>query len=148
MTDQSTLKSAVEAYAAFYDSLAPDSVDKLETLCAPEVRFRDPFNDVTGIAAYKAILTRMFEDVAAPRFKTVDWALSERVAYLRWDFSFSTRRDRKQWDIEGVTEVHFDDAGRVIAHLDHWDSGRQFYGRLPGLRYLIGLVRNRLAVTR
>jgi hypothetical protein len=137
----------VKAYAAFYDNLAPDNVVRLEQLCAPDVRFRDPFNDVTGISAYRAILDRMFADVSAPRFETTDWALSGQTAYLRWDFTFSTRKGRTPWHIEGVTELHLDEHGRVTAHLDHWDSGSQFYGRLPVLRLLISLIRNRLALS-
>ena len=146
MTGESGLEAAVAAYVAFYEGLTPDSLGRLDELCAPAVRFRDPFNDVTGVAAYRAILARMFEDVAEPRFVVIDRALSGRVAYLRWDFSFTPRKGGAPWHIEGMTEVHFDDKDRVAAHLDHWDSGSQFYGRLPLLRHLIGLIRKRLSV--
>ena len=146
MTGDSSLEAAVAAYVDFYEGLTPDSLGQLETLCAPEVRFRDPFNDVTGVAAYRAILARMFEDVAAPRFAVIDRAVSDRVAYLRWDFSFTPLKGGAPWHIEGMTELHFDEQDRVIAHLDHWDSGSQFYGRLPVLRHAIGFIRKRLAV--
>ncbi len=146
MTRDTGLEAAVAAYVAFYEGMTPDSLGRLEALCAPSVRFRDPFNDVTGVAAYRAILARMFEDVAAPRFEVVDRALSGRVAYLRWDFSFTPLKGGAPWHIEGMTELHFDDQARVAAHLDHWDSGSQFYGRLPLLRHAIALVRKRLSV--
>ncbi len=146
MTGDSGLEAAVAAYVAFYEGLTPESLGRLDELCSPTVRFRDPFNDVTGVAAYRGILARMFEDVAEPRFEVIDRALSGRVAYLRWDFSFTPRKGGAPWHIEGMTEVHFDDRDRVAAHLDHWDSGSQFYGRLPLLRHLIGLIRKRLAV--
>ena len=146
MTEDPGLEAAVAAYIAFYEGLTPQSVSRLDQLCAPQVRFRDPFNDVTGVAAYRAILSRMFEDVSAPRFKVIDWALSGQVAYLRWDFAFTRRTGGAPWRIEGMSEVHFDDRGRVAAPLDHWDSGSQFYARLPILRSLIGLVRKRLSV--
>ena len=147
MTEETGLEAAVAAYIAFYEELTPDSLEKLERLCAPTVRFRDPFNDVTGVAGYRAILAQMFEDVAEPRFKVIDWALSGRVAYLRWDFSFRRRHGGAPWHIEGMSEVHFDQQGLIAAHLDHWDSGTQFYGRLPVLRHVIAKIRKRLAVT-
>ncbi len=78
----------------------------------------------------------------------IDRAVSGRVAYLRWDFSFVPRRGGAPWRIEGMSEVHFDAEGRVTAHLDHWDSGSQFYGRLPVLRHVIALIRRRLSVGR
>ncbi len=146
MTLDRGLEAAVASYVAFYESLTPDSLDRLDALCAPQVRFRDPFNDVTGVEAYRAILARMFEDVAAPRFEVVDRALSGRIAYLRWDFSFTPLKGGPPWHIEGMTELHFDEQDLVAAHLDHWDSGSQFYGRLPVLRHAIGFIRKRLAV--
>jgi len=146
MTEAPDLESAVTAYVSFYESLTPESVGQLDELCAPDVRFRDPFNDVTGIAAYRAILAGMFEHLSAPNFEVGDRALSGRVAYLRWTFTFTPKKGGVPWRIEGMSEVHFDQRGRVAVHLDHWDSGSQFYGRLPLLRSLIGFVRRRLAV--
>ena len=146
MTGHDGLEAALAAYVDFYEDMTPDCLGRLEQLCAPDVRFRDPFNDVTGVAAYRAILTRMFEDVAVPQFNVLDRAMSGRIAYLRWDFSFEPLKGGAPWHIEGMTELHFDDHDRVRAHLDHWDSGTQFYGRLPLLRQLIGFVRRRLAV--
>ena len=146
MTRVPDLDEAVAAYVSFYNSLTPESLGHLDDLCAPEVRFRDPFNDVTGIAAYRAILAGMFGHVSAPSFEVSDWALSERVAYLRWTFTFTPKKGGAPWRIDGMSEVHFDQLGRVVIHLDHWDSGSQFYARLPLLRTLIGFVRKRLAV--
>lgn len=146
MNNAPDLDAAIAAYVAFYEGLTPESLDQLESLCAPEVWFRDPFNDVTGVAAYRAILTRMFEDVSAPRFEVRDWAVSGRVAYLRWDFTFIPRSAGPLWRIEGMSEVHVDAQGRIVAHVDYWDSGAQFYGRLPLLRHVIGFIRKRLSV--
>ncbi len=145
MTSETSLEAAVAAYIAFYEGLTPDSLSGLDALCAQNVRFRDPFNDVTGVDAYRAVLAQMFEDATAPRFTVLDRALSGRVAYMRWDFTFRPRRSRAPWQIEGMSEVHFDERGRVTAHLDHWDSGGQFYGRLPILRHVIGFIRGRLS---
>ncbi len=145
MTKTASLDTAVAAYVAFYEALSPESLDRLDTLCTTDVRFRDPFNDVRGVASYRAILARMFEDVSAPRFQVRDWARTNQIAYLRWDFTFRSRNGTS-WHIEGVSEVHFDEEGLVAAHLDHWDSGVQFFGRLPLLGSLIRLVRKRLAL--
>ena len=146
MTDETGLEAAVAAYIAFYEELTPDSLQKLDRLCAPTIRFRDPFNEVTGVPSYRAILAQMFQDVDEPRFTVIDWALSGRVAYLRWDFTFKRRQRGAPWHLEGMSEVHFDQQALVTAHLDHWDSGAQFYGRLPVLRHVIAKIRKRLSV--
>ncbi len=135
-----TPEDAATAYVAFYERLTPESIGELHALCTPEVRFRDPFNDVVGIAAYEAVLAKMFRDVSEPRFRVTDRAFSDRVCYLRWRFRYAP-----DGSIEGMSEVHFDLFGKVTAHIDHWDSGSQFYATLPILGALIRLVKRRLA---
>ena len=136
------MRSAVDAYVAFYETLTPQTLDRLEDLCAPEVRFRDPFNDAIGVPAVRAIFEKMFDDVAEPRFEVTDRAISGRTCYLRWVFTFATNRRQR---IDGVSEVHFDETGRVVAHIDHWDAGAQIYERVPGLGLLIRIVKRRLS---
>lgn len=136
-----TAAEAARRYAAFYESLTPDSLARLAELCAPEVRFRDPFNDVTGVAAYRRVLERMFADVSAPRFVVEDRVLSGSVCYLRWTFAFRARG--RSLSIAGMSEVRFDADGRVTCHLDYWDPS-PVYDLVPMLRGLLRLVRARL----
>ena len=141
-----SLHDAFDRYAVFFEGLSPETVGELPALCAPDVRFRDPFNDVTGIAPFRKVLDKMFEDTVTPRFKIIDRAVSGNVCYLRWDFTFrSPGRRGQEWHIVGMSEVHFDDAGRVTAHLDHWDSGAQLYERLPIVGAVVRAVRRKLA---
>ena len=130
------------AYAAFFETLTVESLSGLDALCAPDVRFRDPFHDVAGLAQFRAILRRMLEDVRDARFEILDCACAGRVCYLRWTFSFAGRRGRQQ--IPGVSEVHFDSNAKVKAHVDHWD-GAAIYELVPVLGTAIRAVRKRIA---
>lgn len=140
------LDTAIRAYVAFFEGLTPASLDRLETLCTSDVRFRDPFNEVQGVAALRKVFEKMFEDVREPRFLVTDRAVSGQVCYLRWEFAFRPARGGAPRRILGMSEVHFDETGRVTAHLDHWDSGGQIYARLPLLGPVIRWVRRRLSV--
>lgn len=131
-------------YAAFFETLTPTSLPDLAKLCTSDVRFRDPFNDVAGIEAFQGILAGMFRNLENPRFTVDDWALSGRTAYLRWTFTCRPPRARAPWTIVGMSEVHFDEAGMVTAHIDHWDAGEQVYARLPLVGALIRAIRRRL----
>lgn len=134
------------AYAAYFERIAPDNLGELRELCALDVRFRDPFNDVRGQDQIVRIFSKMFEDVADPKFEVVDNAVSGSNSYLRWVFHFKTRKSGKEFSIDGMTEVHFDRAGLVTAHLDHWDAASQLYERVPLLGGVLRLVRKRLAL--
>ncbi|NQW11163.1 MAG: nuclear transport factor 2 family protein [Alphaproteobacteria bacterium] len=144
-----TAHEALDAYAAFFEGLSPASLPRLDALCTPEVRFRDPFNDVRGVAQFRAVLAKMFHDVAEPRFEVTDRAISSRACYLRWTFTFrgagSHEGPRR---IEGVSEIHLNAAGKVIAHIDHWDAGAQIYEQIPVLGSLVRMVKRRLSAAR
>jgi len=138
--------AAARRWGAFFESLTPESLTEIETLCRPDVRFKDPFNDVTGTANLRRIFDHMFETTVNPRFTVIDTAVSGRTAYLRWRFDFTPKGRSGPWTIDGMSEVTFDEAGLVAAHIDHWDSGEQFYARLPILGTLVRLVRRKLSV--
>lgn len=141
----SDLRAAVAAYAAFFEALTPETVPKLRDLCAADVRFRDPFNDVTGVATLEAIFNDMFRLLIEPRFVVSDWALGGDTAYLRWTMTFRRAPGGQLLTIEGVSEVHFDPTGRVIAHIDHWDAAGQLYERLPLIGAVSRWIRRRLS---
>jgi steroid delta-isomerase len=132
----------IEPYARYYETLSRASVASLRDIAVPGMRFVDPFNDVTGIERVIAVLDAMLDDLTDPRFVITDRARSGQVWYLRW--RFTARLKRRPWNVEGMSEIHYDDQGRVTGHFDHWNSGSQFYARLPVLGWLIGLVRRRL----
>jgi steroid delta-isomerase len=134
-------------YIRYYETLSRASVGTLRGLAAPDMRFTDPFHDLTGVERIVGMLERMFDALDEPRFAVTDRALSGAIWYLRWQFSARPRGRSAPWIIEGMTEVHYDPQGRVVAHLDHWDSGAQFYARLPVLGWLIGLIRRRVGAS-
>ena len=140
------VQAALDAYVAFFENLSPESLPHLEALCALEVRFRDPFNDVRGVAPFCAVLTKMFEDVAEPRFEVTHRAVSGRTAYLRWIFTYRVAGSRAApRRIDGVSEIHLNADGKVTVHIDHWDAGAQVYEQVPLLGSLVRMVKRRLS---
>ena len=134
------------AYAAYFESVSPDNLEELRTLCAPDVRFRDPFNDVRGQDQIIRIFAKMYEDVAEPTFEVLDSAVSGSNSYIRWIFRFKNKKNGRTFSVDGMTEVHFDETGRVTAHLDHWDVASQLYEHLPVLGFVLRMIRRRLAL--
>lgn len=143
MTD---ISSKAAAYAAYFERVSLDNLNELRDLCVPDVRFRDPFNDVRGHDQIVRVFAKMYEDVAEPTFEVIDNAVSGSNSYIRWVFRFKNKKNGAPFSIDGMTEVHFDDAGRVTAHLDHWDVASQLYERVPVLGTVLRAIRRRLAL--
>ena len=130
----------VIAYASAFGALTPDSIDDLLDLLAEDVRFVDPFNDVTGKAGFRAIFVHMFATCEAPRFHIIDIASGDpqktaeaerQHAYLRWRMLGRLARwPRTNLDLEGMSEIHIEE-NKIVAHVDHWDSASQLLVRLP-----------------
>jgi len=134
--------AALAGYARFYETLTRERLRDLRGLVTADVGFKDPFNDVRGPDAMIRVMEGMFER-GTPRFEVLDRAVSDRAGYLLWRYT-SERNGRPPWVIEGMSELRFDDDGRVIEHVDHWDAAEQVYERLPVIGALVRWVKRRL----
>jgi steroid Delta-isomerase len=137
-----TPEAAAERYVDFLEAMTPADLDRLDEICAAGVKFRDPFNDVTGVAAYRRVLSKMFADVGQPGFVVSGQALAGDRLLLRWHFAARGPGGRPL-EFEGMSDICFDAAGRVVSHSDFWDAG-QVYDKVPLLGSLVRLVRRRL----
>lgn len=138
---------AARIYAKAFEAITPGSLEALGSLCADTVRFKDPFNDVTGREAFARVFQHMFKTVDQPRFTVSHISTVDDTAFLRWRFSFKPKGSQETWVIEGMSEVRFDAHGRVCLHWDHWDAAEQFYERLPVLGSVLRLIKRRLAAS-
>jgi limonene-1,2-epoxide hydrolase len=133
----------IEPYIRFWETISPAALDHLDRTFAPDIRFRDPFNDISGTAALRAVLEPMFRHLEDPRFAVSRAAdAGDNVWLLRWDFTCRFRR--RDWRLPGMSEVVLSQDGRAAVHIDHWDSGTYFYGQLPLLGGIIGFIRRRV----
>jgi ketosteroid isomerase-like protein len=139
------IRPHVRNYIAVFEQLTPGRIDELLSLCAEDMRFVDPFNDVRGRRRVRRVFEKMFEDAGDVHVHVRDWAVSGTTAYLRWSFAFRPRSSGKLWTIEGMSELHFDEAGVLRAHIDHWDAAGQLYEKLPYVGWLLRKIRGRLA---
>lgn len=129
----------------FYETLTPQSLGALGDVYAPQARFRDPFNDVTGTAVVAQVFRHMFEQVGEPRFEVVGRVDSGQRAALEWVFMFELRG--RPFRVHGASVVDFDDDGRVFVHRDYWDVAEELYEKLPGLGVLLRALRRRMSAT-
>jgi steroid delta-isomerase len=126
-----TYETELERLVQFYENLNVASLEHLPAIYARDARFKDPFNEVRGIAPITAIFRDMYDQVDEPRFVVDTRVLQGADAFLGWDFTFRMKRfSRARQCIRGATHIRFDAAGAVAMHRDYWNAA-ELYEKLP-----------------
>jgi ketosteroid isomerase-like protein len=137
----------VQGVIAYFEQLAPGDVARLADVYREDARFKDPFNDVQGIAAIASVFEHMFRSLDGPRF-VVHSALGEGdQCLLTWDFLFRMRRFARDQEqiVRGATHLVFGPDGRIALHRDYWDAAEELYEKLPVLGGLMRWLKRRAA---
>ncbi len=140
-----TIRDRVDALAEWYVTLTRQSVRHIGQFYAPEVHFKDPFNDIRGIAAMIVVYEHMFDTTDDPHFIIHDRIVTDHQAFLTWVFEFELKG--KHYSIAGGTHLKFNDEGLVVLHRDYWDAAEELFQKLPVIGGLIRWLR-RLFETR
>jgi len=131
--------------AKYFETLTPTSVRQIKDLYAPTARFKDPFNDVKGIADIERIFQHMYVALEQPRFVIVEEIVDGQQAFLTWEFRFKFKRFDTQTEqvILGTTHLVLDDQGQISLHRDYWDAAEELYEKLPVVGALMRWLKRR-----
>ena len=139
-------RSGFKNYLTAIEELNADTVVDLGRIMSDDIHFVDPFNDVIGLEKVQAIFRHMYLKIKDTRFIILNSALdltsADPVGLIRWQMEGNLRSNGRPWPIEGMSEVRFAVDGRVREHIDHWDSGAQFFERLPIVGWFIRLIKS------
>ncbi len=137
----------IDAVVQFYQSLLPQDLDaggRLGRIYAPDARFKDPFNEVQGLASIAAIFAHMFQSVDQARFEVLRTVAAGDEVFLTWDFRFRTRgRGAQALCIHGASHLQFNAIGQVQSHRDYWDAAEELYEKLPIIGALMRWLKRR-----
>lgn len=136
---------AVTAIVAFFEHLRPENLPQIGQLYAANARFKDPFQDVQGVAAITGVFRHMFTALHAPRFVVTQRVVQGTQCFLTWDFHFRFRRfDRHVTQtVRGATHLVLDAQGRILLHRDYWDAAEEMYEKLPLIGALMRWLKTR-----
>jgi ketosteroid isomerase-like protein len=136
----------VERVRDYFESVSPESVQRIDEIYSADAWFKDPFNEVRGIEPIRRIFTHMFEQVDSPRFVIREAVAQGNDAFLAWDFLFRIRRlGETEQVIHGASHLKFDADGRVSYHRDYWDAAEELYEKIPLLGVLMRLLKRQAA---
>ena len=88
---QAQRSAELAALVRWFETITPASVAELPMYYASDAYFKDPFNEVRGLAAIEGIFSHMFVAMHAPRFVVTGQVLQGNQAFLTWDFHFAFR---------------------------------------------------------
>jgi len=138
-------RSATERICRFYETLTPQSLSQIADLYTDDARFKDPFNEVTGLPGIKRVFAHMFETVQNPRFVVRHTMTQGEQAWLTWDFLID--RPDGTLTVHGATQLTFAPDGRVSVHRDYWDTAEELYAKLPVIGVLVRWLTRKLSST-
>lgn len=135
----------VARVVTFFEQLNPAGLDRIGEIYAPDARFKDPFNDVTGVPAIRQVFEHMYRALDEPRFIVRDIIAEGDQCFLSWDFLFRFKRYSSDTEqvVHGGSHLCFAADSRVASHRDYWDAAEELYEKLPAVGMLMRWLRRR-----
>ena len=139
------MKNTIESIVQVFEGLTLEQIERLDKVYASNARFKDPFNDVRGLAAIQRIFRHMYIQLEAPRFVIDQRIIDGRQCFLTWEFRFFFRRFNPGIEqvILGGSHLVLDDAGCITLHRDYWDAAEELYEKLPVVGGLMRWLKKR-----
>jgi len=138
---------AVNHIVEVFESLTPEAVAQLGAIYTEHAHFKDPFNDIRGLAAIQGVFHHMYDTLMEPRFVVTRQVVDGAHCFLVWEFHFRFRRFRSDVDqcIQGTSHLQLAPDGRILDHRDYWDAAEELYEKLPLIGPLMRWLRQRAA---
>ena len=130
-------KNIVKSYINLFSNLSPENINEFDNLISKDIIFVDPFNNIKGVNAFKNIFYHMFENVTDPNFLIVDYSISKKRVYLKWKMTFFAFKSLQT--IEGMSELLLNDVGKIVSHVDYWDSLNGLFIKIPFIGFFYKL---------
>ena len=124
---------AVDRIVEAFQTLSPASVQALDAIYATDARFKDPFNEVQGLAEIQRIFRHMYVSLENPHFVVTGRIVQGAQCFLTWEFRFGFRTFKRgeAQCIVGGSHLTLNDEGHITLHRDYWDAAEELYEKLP-----------------
>ena len=134
----------VARIVSLYETLSPAALPQLATIYTDDARFKDPFNEVQGVPAIRAIFEHMYRTLDGPRFVVHGRVTQGAQCFLTWDFMFRRKHGGELITVRGASHLQLADDGRIAVHRDYWDVAEELYEKLPLLGALMRWLKRRV----
>lgn len=159
----------------WYTTLTPQTLAEIGRYYHPQAHFKDPFNEVQGLVAVRAVFEHMFVATQKPRFTIreqlaraavgrahgagdgadagadafVDASVDPvhtAVADLAFvTWDFDFGLGGRHYRVQGASRLIFAPDGRVLDHRDYWDVAAELWQKMPLIGGPVAWLRRRFA---
>jgi len=126
-------------------NLNESTLDDIVSYYDENVFFKDPFNEFNEREKLKKLFLHMLITFKNPHFVFIDTIENSREIFLNWDFIFSYKE--KLFKIHGSSHLKLNDEEKIVYHRDYWDVGEELLLKIPLIKSLYGLLKNKLALS-
>ena len=141
-------EAALQRVVHFFEHLQASDVAHIADFYTLDAQFKDPFNEVQGVADIAHVFAHMFDALDAPRFLITQQVQQGEQCFVTWDFLFAMRRfDAGQTQtIRGASHLVLrEESGvwKIAIHRDYWDAAEELYEKLPFVGSLMRWLKKR-----
>ena len=129
----------------FFESFGPSDLGRLGSFYTEDAYFKDPFNEVRGLAEVRRVYAHMFEALDTPHFAVTARVGNAQECFLVWDFHFRFKGKPAPQVVRGASHLKFAPDGRVQWHRDYWDAAEELYEKIPLLGGFMRWLKKRAA---
>lgn len=141
-------KAALDRFTSFLQSISSQDYIRENTskTYSADAYLNDTLVTHHGAEEIEAYFLKTSEAMTEYKVTIDDVIRSGADHYVRWTMVFAAPALSGGEPIHsiGISQVRFDQQGKVAFHQDFWDSGENFFGRAPVAGGVIGFIRKRL----
>lgn len=120
--------------------------EKIRGLYADEFYFNDTFKTFSNIEELIPYMEETAKNVEVTTVDILDVVKGDDDYYLRWSMTmeFTAKGSKVKSTSIGMTQLRFNESGKVILHQDYWDGAEGFYQHLPFVGFIVRKIRDSL----
>ena len=118
----------------------------IRQIYAQNIYFNDTLKVINNVDDLIPYMVGTADLTRSTKVEVLDVAFSGTDYYIRWVMKMDFEAKGKDIYSEsiGMTQLRFNEKGKIIFHQDFWDSTEGFYQHLPYIGYIIRKVRSNI----
>lgn len=129
-----------------FNDLRANNLEILDDFYDKETLFVDPLGEHRGLDSVKDYYKNLYKNVESIRFEFSNSISQNSQHYMVWKMYLkaSGLKGGEEIVLNGGSLIKFNEKGLVSYHRDYFDMGEFIYEHIPGLSWIISIVKNRL----